>query len=384
MSIGRAPSVVRAAVQVAPGALEVHEFERPAIAPDEALLRVEACGLCGTDISQLGGAFHERGLAAMPCIPGHEPLGVIVESGSAAAARWRLQVGDRVAVEPHLSCGSCAACLEGERTVCEVGEHRDTNYGFMDAGAGSGLRGGYAEYLHLDPRTVLHRVAPALSTAVAVMFNPIGAGVRWAQQAPSLRFGDTVAILGTGQRGLACVLAARAAGAGTIIATDLARASAKLELALELGADHVVVADEEDVVERVLELTGGRGVDVVLELTPKATKPVTDAIAMVRRGGTVVLAGVKDMATVPDFVSDELVFRGIRLQGVFTVDSRSYRQAIRLIESDPAVFARFGTQTFSLDRAGEAIARLAGTDGDAPAIHVAIDPWLPSNDKDNQ
>lgn len=372
--MGGQATAVRAAVQVGPGRLELHDFARPEVESNTALLRVEACGLCGTDIEQFRGAFHERGLAGIPCIPGHEPLGVIEEIGPLAAARWGVAVGDRVAVEPHLACGSCASCLAGASTTCEVGEHRETNYGFISSEIAPALWGGYAEHMYLDPRTVMHRVDSRLSVLTAVMFNPVGAGIRWAVKASSLALGDTVVILGSGQRGLAAVIAARAAGAGTIVATDLSRAAAKLELALELGADHVVVADEEDVVERVREITSGRGADVVVDITPNATKPITDAIAMVRRGGTVVLAGVKGMKEVPGFVSDELVFRSIRLQGVFTVDSASYRLAITMIERNPALYEKFGTRAFPLERAEDAIACLAGENGKAPAIHVAIQP----------
>lgn len=374
MSATAEKRVARAAVQVAPGRIEVQELARPVVADDAALLRVEACGLCGSDIAQFEGSFHRRGMAGMPCIPGHEPLGVIEEIGPIAARRWGLGVGDRVAVEPHLSCGSCPACLSGQRVVCEVGEHADSNYGFIDVDVAPGLWGGYAELMHLDPRTVMHRVPRQLRTGTAVLFNPVGAGVRWAVDAPSLGLGDSIVILGCGQRGLASVLAAKAAGAGQVIVTDLARAARKLEIAERLGADATVVADEEDVVARVLELTAGRGADVVLDVTPGVTAAVTDAIACVRRGGTVVLAGVKEGAEVPGFVSDELVFRNIRLQGVFTVDSAGYREAIRLIESDPALFDLFETVTYPLDEAEAAIARLAGSDGEPPAIHVAIEP----------
>lgn len=374
--MGMADGSVRAAVQVAPGEIEVQEFARPRVDANTALLRVEACGLCGSDISQFDGAYHQNDLAGMPCIPGHEPLGVIEEIGPLAAAQWGVSVGDRVAVEPHLACGRCAPCLRGEQVVCENGEHKDSNYGFISAETAPGLWGGYAEYMHLDPRTVLHRVSKDISATTAVMFNPVGGAIRWTVQSPSLELGDSIAILGSGQRGLAAVLAAKTAGASLVIATDLAQSAHKLELAMRLGADHVIVADEEDAVERVLQLTGGKGVDVVLDVTPRATRPITDAIRMVRSGGTVVLAGVKNRAAVPDFISDDLVFRSIRLQGVFSVDSRSYAEAIRLIEREPAVFELFGTRSYPLSAAEEAIARLAGRDGEPPALHVALRPWM--------
>jgi threonine dehydrogenase-like Zn-dependent dehydrogenase len=375
--MGRA-RVTRAAVLVGPETLELHEFERPAVPQDGALLRVEACGLCGTDIAQWHGFFRESGLSGQRCIPGHEPVGVIEEIGPVAAARWRLAAGDRVAVEPHLSCGACAACLAGHRTACEVGEHRDANYGFISAEQGSGLWGGYAEHLQLDPRTVLHRISPQLPSALASMFNPIGAGISWGSRVPSTKLGDLVVVLGSGQRGLACVIAARAAGAGTVIVTDLARAAGKLDLALELGADHAIVADEENVVERVIQLTGGRLADIVIDVSAGATQPILDAIEIVRPGGTIVLAGVKHGLPVVGLLPDRIVLKSIRMQGAFAVDTASFREAIRLLELGTGPYARMHTKSFALADAEAAIARLEGSDGDPPALHVSIEPGIES------
>jgi threonine dehydrogenase-like Zn-dependent dehydrogenase len=365
-------------VLTGPGELEPHELALPEVSEDGALLRLEACGLCGTDIAQFGGFFLEAGLSAARCIPGHEPVGVIEEIGPVAARRWGVRPGDRVAVEPHLSCGVCPACLAGRRTACEVGEHRDTNYGFMDVESGPGLWGGYAEHLYLEPRTVLHRISPALSPAVATMFNPVGAGISWGYRVPDTRMGDLVVILGAGQRGLACVIAARAAGAGTIIVSDLARASARLDLALELGADKVVVADEEDLVEVVPRLTEGRLADVVIDVSAGATQPILDAVEIVRRGGTIVLAGAKEGRTLSGLMPDTIVLKSIRVQGAFAVDSASFREAIRLLESDTGPYARLHSRSFPLARAAEAVARLAGADGEPPAIHVSLEPGMPA------
>ncbi len=104
---------VRAVVQVGLEKIEIQEFPRPVIGPDAALIRIEANGLCGTDLAQMSGKFYEMGMADMPCIPGHELLGIIDEIGPVAARRWRLAVGDRVAVEPHLACGACPDCVDG-------------------------------------------------------------------------------------------------------------------------------------------------------------------------------------------------------------------------------------------------------------------------------
>ena len=134
------------------------------------------------------------------------------------------------------------------------------------------------------------------------MFNPLGAGVRWGVHLGGIGLGDTVLVLGAGQRGLAAVIAARAAGAGTIIVTGLEADAHKLALAREFGADHTLVVDgehAEDTVERVREITGGELADVALELTPMAGGPITDALLATRHGGRVVLAGLKGEREIP-------------------------------------------------------------------------------------
>jgi threonine dehydrogenase-like Zn-dependent dehydrogenase len=369
--MGRARSS-RAVVQTGTQSFEVHEFERPAVGPDDAILRLELCGICGSDIEQYDGRFEERGWVRGPTIPGHEPLGIIDEIGERAAKRWGVAPGDRVAVEPLIPCGQCEACKAGESTRCN-GWGRVFSYGLLGTEIEPSLLGGYSEYMYLHPNTVMHRMSPALPAEVAVLFNPLAAGIRWAATESDLKLGDTIVILGAGQRGLAAVIAARAAGAGQIIVTDLARATGKLEFARELGAHATVVADEEDVVARVEELTGGRLAYVVLDVTPVATQPILDAIEIVRNGGTVVLAGVKGGPTAP-IDQDRIVFKSITLRGVFTVDSPAYRQAIRLLEEGGLPFARMHTASYGLDRAEEAIHHLAGRLDGPPAIHVAIAP----------
>jgi threonine dehydrogenase-like Zn-dependent dehydrogenase len=364
---------VRAMVLDGDRSLVLEEFARPAITADDALLRIEACGICGTDLEQYDGHMAQAGQVRYPFIPGHEPIGIIEEIGPAAAARWGVAAGDRVAVEPLIPCEECAACRAGQTTECS-GWGRVYSYGMLDTAVSSGLVGGYAEHLHLHPRSVLHPVSAALPIEVAVMFNPMGAGVHWGVRAGDVAAGDTVVVLGAGQRGLTCLLAARAAGAGQVLITDLARAANKLELALELGADAVIVADEEDVVARVQELTEGRLADVVVDVSAMATQPVLDAVEMVRRGGTIVLAGLKGGRPVPGFVSDRLVFKSITMRGVFTVDSRAYVEAIRLIEAEPDRFARLHTRSYPLERAEEALLDLAGRLDGPPAVHVAIVP----------
>jgi threonine dehydrogenase-like Zn-dependent dehydrogenase len=247
------------------------------------------------------------------------------------------------------------------------------SYGLLDLEIEPRILGGYSEYMYLHPNTVLHKMPREMPVDVAVLFNPLAAGVRWATTTPDLQLGDTIVVLGAGQRGLACVIAARAAGAGKIIVTDLARAAGKLELARDLGADATIVADSEDVVARVSDLTGGRGADVVVDVTPVATQPILDAVDFVRNGGTIVLSGVKGGERTP-LDTDEVVRKSITLRGVFTVDSPAYRRAIRLLEVGAQPFGRLHTASYGLERAEEAIHHLAGRLDGPPAINVAIAP----------
>jgi threonine dehydrogenase-like Zn-dependent dehydrogenase len=357
---------VRAAVQTGPRQIELREFPRPAIGADDGLLRVERCGICGSDVEQYRGQLGGR----YPSIPGHEPLGVIEDIGDRAAQRWGVQPGDRVAVEILIPCRSCDLCLTGQYMACR---HRQGGYSTMLTSVEPGLWGGYAEYLYLHPNAIVHKVQADLPADLAVMFNPLGAGVRWAVHYGQVQMGDTLLILGPGQRGLCALIAAKAVGAGTVIVTGLAKDEHKLRLAREFGADYTINVDQENTVERVMDITGGRGADVVLDVTPIATQPVNDAIACVRHGGRVVLAGLKGRRSM-EFVSDSIISKGCTVQGAFGVDARAYLQAIRIIESRQFPLENMHTHTFGLDDTTRAIETLAGEIEGEQAVHVSIAP----------
>jgi len=364
-------SMIRAAVLVDDRRLEVQEFPRPETGPDDGLLRVEASGICGTDVEQYHGAARSLG-QPYPAVLGHEPVGIVEEVGEVAARRWEVQPGDRVAVEPFFPCGRCEACRDGRYSACSG---RPSLYSFVATGVPPSLWGGHAEYLYLHPNSILHKLSPDLPADLAVLFNPLGAGVAWAVQVPGTGLGDVVVVLGAGQRGLCCVVALRAAGAGTIVVTDLAAAEDKLRLARELGADYTIAADREDAVARVRELTGGRLADLVVDVSAYATRPVTDALEMVRTGGTIVLAGLKGGREVPGFIIDKVVQRQITLRGVWGVQGPAYKQAIQIIQSARFPLERLRTHTFALDEAEIAIRTLAREAPDSEgAVHVVIRP----------
>ncbi len=355
-----------AIVQTAPRKLERRDLPIPPITDDSAILRIEACGICGSDYEQYEGALR----TPYPLIPGHEPLGVIEAIGDAAAKRWQVDVGDRVCVETMLACLSCETCRAGRYHLCD----RRRIYSYIPLTQAPGLWGAYAQYMYLAPNSILHKIDKSLPPEIAVMFNPLGAGFRWAVEVPNTQIGDTVLILGPGQRGLSSVIAARHAGAGTIIVTGLAADAKKLEVARALGADHTIDVENEDPARRVREITNGRGADVVVDVTAYATQPVRGALDYVRRGGTIVLAGVKGHKPVPDFISDIIVSKEITIKGAIGVLSSGYRKAIELIERRQVPLALMHTHDFGLEQADLAIRTLSREAEGEGSIHSCLFP----------
>ncbi|QKW33052.1 alcohol dehydrogenase catalytic domain-containing protein [Actinomadura sp. NAK00032] len=365
----------RAVLQRAPRTLDLVELPLPDVGPDDALLAVEACGICGTDVEEYSGALLDTIGPTSPFVPGHEPVGRIAAIGARAAVRWGLAEGDRVAVEPALPCGACRDCRTGRYVLCAGWEHFPMSYGFVPAKIPPALWGGFADRMYLHPNSVLHRLPDAVDPAVAATFNALAAGVEWAVEVPGTRAGDCVVVLGAGQRGLACVLAARAAGADPVIVTGLAADRHKLDLALELGATAAVVADGGGVPERIRALTGGVPVDVVVDVASGDPTTVLDAMAIVRPGGTVVLAGLKNGRPVPGFTSDDVVLKGLRVQGVRAAGHASFRRAVALIAAGDRPLHRLVTHTFALPDAAQAIETLAAPGGGPNgAVSVVITP----------
>jgi threonine dehydrogenase-like Zn-dependent dehydrogenase len=360
------PATSFAMVQTGVRALQPQDLKIPQIDADSGLLKLEACGICGSDYEQYEGMLR----TPTPVVPGHEPLGTIAAIGDKAARRWGVDVGDRVAVETMISCRHCPQCLGGTYHLCDSRKI----YSYIPTTEKPGLWGGYSQYMYLHPNSVLHPMSAALPAELAVMFNPLGAGFRWAVEMPQTQPGDTVVILGPGQRGLASVLACREVGAGTIIVTGLAADAEKLKLAREFGADHTIDVENEEAVARVKEITGGRGADVVVDVSSYATQPVLDALSMVRAGGRVVLAGVKGFKPVDGFVSDLVVMKEIRIMGAIGVTSSGYKAAIRLLESGRTPIERMHTHNFRLDEADLAIRTLAREVADDESIHSCLIP----------
>ena len=246
----------------------------PSVGPDEALVAIHACGICGSDVH---GADGTSGRRTPPLIMGHEAAGVVVRVGRDAGS-WK--EGDRVTFDSTAFCGTCPACLGGRSNLCEQRAVLGSSF--------SGFRrdGAFAEFAAVPARGLV-ALPDGLSFERAAFAEPLAVALHAVSLAGDV-VRKAVVVVGTGVIGLLVVQALRVAGAGRVLGIDLD--SRRLELARRLGADATFRADEEHLVRRVVEATGGRGADVVIEAVG-VSAAIQTAIGCARRGGRVVLVG---------------------------------------------------------------------------------------------
>lgn len=365
-----AAAPARALVLERPRTLVPRELALPELGDDDGLLRVEACGLCGTDHEQYSGEL----FGGFPFIPGHEIVGVIEQVGPAAVARWDVRPGDRVAVEVFQSCRECDPCRRGEYRHC-VHHGLADMYGFIAVDRAPGLWGGYAEHLYLAADALVLPVPDGLDPVAAALFNPLGAGIRWGVTIPDTQPGAVVAILGPGIRGLAALVAVRAAGAACVMVTGVGPAdSPRLDLARALGADLAVDVTDTDPVRALRAATGGTLADVVVDVTAKAPAALAQAVALARPGGTVVLAGTRGSPETPGFDPDLVVYKELRMLGALGVDVGAYRAALDLLASDRSPFADLEHAVVGLDGAAALLRSLSATGDASRPVHGVIVP----------
>jgi threonine dehydrogenase-like Zn-dependent dehydrogenase len=370
------PAQVRAAVRTGPGTTEMREFALPEVDDDSALLRVEVAGICGTDVKLYA---NPPAMIHGPVIMGHENVGVIERAGAGFLRRHGLAEGDRVFVEHYVGCFHCEWCRIGEYRHCEATDWRTNpdarRYGYTSADNPGTLWGGFAEFMFLPWNAVLHRVPDGVTAELAGLVTPLSNGIEWALRAAGVGYSDTVLIQGPGQQGLSQVVACAQAGASQIIVTGTNRDRTRLDLARELGAHATIDVLEEDPRERVLELTGGRGVDVVLDCTSRAgTAPLLLGIdALKRREGTLLIQG--ELAAFPDFPVKLLTEKAITIKSARGHSYRSCELALDQLASGRFPLERLATHRFGIDQVDHAIRVLAG-ETEEDAIHISLIPDL--------
>jgi len=268
--------------------IRVGEAPMPQIKPDEVLVESKAAGICGTDLHIYLGEFEAR--VNYPAIQGHEFGGVIVEVGSDVEG---YKVGDRVSVDPIISCHSCPACLTGHINAC-----RSLKLLGVD------LDGGYGQYVAV-PASHLFPLPDSVSMNHAPMVEMYALGHHILQRG-QVQPGETVAILGVGKLGLSILdVLCHSASPGIAIVTDLQ--PFRLETAQKLGADIAININAFDPVEQILEMTNGVGVDCVIEAvghyhSPEGQEaPLAQAVKMIRSGGRVVTCGLGEQLSAVHF-----------------------------------------------------------------------------------
>jgi L-iditol 2-dehydrogenase len=291
--------------------LEIADLPVPSPGTDEVLVRVEACGICGSDVHGYDGSSGRR---IPPIVMGHEAAGTVAAVGEGVEG---YAVGDRVTFDSTVYCGRCAFCKRGLFNLCD-------NRQVIGVSCGDYRRhGAFAEYVAV-PQRILYHLPANLSFTKAAMLEAASVALH-AVRVSEAKGGETALVIGAGMIGLLTLQAARAAGCARVLIADVD--ATRLNLAKQVGADEVLHASGVELVAKVLDLTSGCGVDLAYEAVGR-NETVTAAIDCARKGGTVTLIGnIQPEVTLP---LQRVVTKQIRLQGS-CASAGEYPQAIELI-----------------------------------------------------
>jgi L-iditol 2-dehydrogenase len=322
----------------------VEDFAVPVLQSDEVLVRVRACGICGSDVHGMDGSSGRR---IPPIIMGHEAAGEIAQVGNGVTG-WK--AGDRVTFDSTVYCGDCWYCRRGKINLCE-------NRRVLGVSCGDYRRhGAFAEYVAV-PQRILYRLPDNLSFEQAAMVEAVSVALHAVKRTP-LSDAASVVVVGTGMIGLLVVQVLRVAGCKQIVAIDLEEG--KLQLAKKLGATHTLKADEPDLLEKIRALTEGRGADAAFEVVGLAPT-VKTAIESVRKGGSVTLVG--NLKPQVDLPLQAVVTRELTLFGTCG-SAGEYPECLDLIASGRINVTEFVSATAPLEEGAHWFERLyAGEKG---------------------
>jgi L-iditol 2-dehydrogenase len=293
--------------------LELADFPQPEPGPGEVLIRVAACGICGSDVHGYDGTSGRR---IPPIVMGHEAAGIVAATGPGVA---RFIQGDRVTFDSTVYCGKCAFCTRGEVNLCDRRE-------VIGVSCGDYRRhGAFAEYIAV-PERILYRLPEAMSFPEAAMLEAVSVALHAVHVTGELK-GQTVLVIGAGMIGLLTMQAVRAAGAARVMIADID--ATRLNLARSLGNDGAFNLSGPELTQEILQQTGGVGADVVLEAVGR-NETIATAIDCVRKGGTVTLIG--NITPKVELPLQKVVSRQIRLQGS-AASAGEYPEAIGLVAS---------------------------------------------------
>ena len=335
--------------------LEVADLPAPAPGPGEVLVRVAACGICGSDVHGYDGSSGRR---IPPIVMGHEAAGVVEAVGEGVR---NYAPGDRVTFDSTVYCGTCDHCRRGEVNLCD--DRQVVGVSCSDYRR----PGAFAEFV-IVPERILYRLPDALSFADAALLEAVSVAIH-AVNVSETHGGETVLVLGAGMIGLLIAQAARAAGGARVFVADIDET--RLALARSMGADEGIAGSGEVLAQRIGELTGGAGVDVAFEAVGRA-ETVAAAINSTRKGGTVTLVG--NIAPEVPIPLQKVVTRQIRLQGS-CASAGEYPQAMQWIAEGKIRVAPLITAVAPLDDGPSWFARLYAREPNL--MKVVLDPRQP-------
>jgi len=293
------------------GLMEMRDVPEPTAGDEEVLVEVKAVSVCGSDLH----IFHDNHPYWPPVVMGHEFSGVIAALGSKVTG-WK--VGDRIVSETRTgACGVCYCCQSGYPQVCE---HKRA--------FGIGINGAYAKYV-AGPAKLLHCLPEAIPFEVGAMLEPIAVCTSAILERCRFTAGDSVVITGPGPIGLISLAIAKAAGARSV--GIIGREGIRLEKARELGADWVIDRATTGPLQKVLEMTGGQGADMLIE-TSGSAEGILQAFEMVRRLGTICAIGISGRQDIP-IPYDRGIFKALRLEFCFSSSWTAWERAIGMIAS---------------------------------------------------
>lgn len=346
---------MRAAVYEGPGSLALRERPEPEPEPGGVVVRVLACGICGTDLRIAKGA-HRAYADGARRIPGHEIVGEVVARGDGAGGP---APGERVFVAPNLGCGACPACRAGRVNLC------------ADARAfGITFDGGFAELMAVPAAAVrqgnLLALPPSLDPAVASVIEPLACVLR-GQRAVGVSAGDRVLVCGAGPIGLLHVLLARAAGAEVIVS---ARHERRRRQAGLFGADTLIDPDAQDVHAAVMDATDGAGADVVITAAPVAAIQ-EQAPSLAAVGGRInFFGGLPSGASTIALDSNLVHYRELTITGTTANDVGDCQRALELVADGRVELGRLITARFGIEQTSDAFAAAGG----GAELKVVIEP----------
>ena len=343
---------MKALLYTAPHTFEFTDVADPVPGEDEVLVRVRACGICGSDVH---GATGRTGRRLPPLIMGHEAAGVVEATGDAVVG---LKAGDRVAFDSTVYCNACEACRQGLFNRCARRQ-------VLGVSTPAFKRHGAMAELVVVPHWVVAPLPGGMSFRQAALLEPASIGLHAANRA-RVEAGETAVVVGAGTIGLFAVQAARLRGASRVIVSD--RSDFRLDVARRLRADVAVNPDRENLREVVLRETGGRGADVAFEAVGFAST-VREAVSTVRMGGRVVLIGNLERQVELDL--QDLVAREVTLVGSYA-SAGEFRECIGAIADGRIDTAPLVSDVAPLRDGARAFARLLG--GGEDLLKIVLEP----------